>query len=599
MTSRRKWLVIGSACHPRSSYDSRASAGRALARPGPFPVQPPGDRHRGRAHRRPGSAGHQAASTRRARRRRSRASGCSRGCATAARAQLTLVACPAGFGKSTLLAAWREQEARAAGRVGHARRGRRRRRWCCGRTSIEALCRACPALAARRSSRPLAVDRAAARGRAAAARQRSSPSRATSRSCSTTSTGSRAPSARESVAWFVDHVPRDGPARARHAHRPGAAARHAARPRPAARAARRRAALHAAEADEFLNGRLGLGPRRPPTSSCSSPAPRAGRRASTSRRCRSPARRTSTRWSHAFDGTSAHVVDFLAERGARRLRRRSCRRSCCARRCSSGCARRCATRCSARDGSAAALDVARAHEPVPAPARRPPALVPLPPPVRPAPARRARAARARARRRAAPPRVRVAPRVGHDRRGDPPRRRRAARSPRPATLIAETLGPLRQRRAGPSSVLDWLARFPARVLDADPRLLLVQAWVSALRGREDEMRARGRRACASSAASTRARSPTASPRSSPASRCCARRSAGATCRRCSSTARARPSCEGPDSPWRPVVTWALGWAHYCAATSTTPSAGCARRARSRRRADQWIVGVGARSPTCR
>ena len=21
--------------------------------------------------------------------------------------------------------------------------------------------------------------------------------------------------------------------------------------------------------------------------------------------------------------------------------------------------------------------------------------------------------------------------------------------------------------------------------------------------------------------------------------------------------------EGPDSPWRPVITWALGWAHYC------------------------------------
>ena len=42
-------------------------------------------------------------------------------------------------------------------------------------------------------------------------------------------------------------------------------------------------------------------------------------------------------------------------------------------------------------------------------------------------------------------------------------------------------------------MLDWLRRFPAAVVDADPRLLLVKAWVSALRGREDDD-ARRRRA---------------------------------------------------------------------------------------------------------
>ena len=41
-----------------------------------------------------------------------------------------------------------------------------------------------------------------------------------------------------------------------------------------------------------------------------------------------------------------------------------------------------------------------------------------------------------------------------------------------------------------SSVLDWLARFPGEVVDADGELLLVQAWASALRGREHDMRRR-------------------------------------------------------------------------------------------------------------
>ena len=40
-----------------------------------------------------------------------------------------------------------------------------------------------------------------------------------------------------------------------------------------------------------------------------------------------------------------------------------------------------------------------------------------------------------------------------------------------------------------TSVLEWLAHFPPAVLHADARLLLVQAWASALRGREGDMRA--------------------------------------------------------------------------------------------------------------
>ena len=40
-----------------------------------------------------------------------------------------------------------------------------------------------------------------------------------------------------------------------------------------------------------------------------------------------------------------------------------------------------------------------------------------------------------------------------------------------------------------SSVLDWLLRFPEATLDGDARLLLVLAWISALRGSEADMRA--------------------------------------------------------------------------------------------------------------
>ena len=128
-------------------------------------------------------------------------------------------------------------------------------------------------------------------------------------------------------------------------------------------------------------------------------------------------------------------------------------------------------------------------------------------------------------------------------------------------LIAETW--VHYANAGrTASVLDWLGRMPDAVVDADPRLLLVEAWVSALRGREDAMRAAPPRR-ARSAASTPARCPTASPRSSRASPCSARRSAGATCRRSSPTATRSAALEGPDSPWRPVITWALGWAHLC------------------------------------
>ena len=61
-----------------------------------------------------------------------------------------------------------------------------------------------------------------------------------------------------------------------------------------------------------------------------------------------------------------------------------------------------------------------------------------------------------------------------------------------------------------------------------------------------------------------------------------RRSAGATSARSSPTASARAALEGPDSPWRPVITWALGWAHLCNGDLE--------------RADAWLRGVGPDRP---
>ena len=96
-----------------------------------------------------------------------------------------------------------------------------------------------------------------------------------------------------------------------------------------------------------------------------------------------------------------------------------------------------------------------------------------------------------------------------------------------------------------SSVLEWLHAVPRGVLDADPRLLLVQAWVAALRGSEDgHARARWRAARARRAgrraAPGRLRLAGVERR-----RCCARRSPGATWRRCLEDGARSARARGP------------------------------------------------------
>ena len=97
------------------------------------------------------------------------------------------------------------------------------------------------------------------------------------------------------------------------------------------------------------------------------------------------------------------------------------------------------------------------------------------------------------------------------------------------------------------SVNEWLAHVPD---DGDQRLLLARAWVSALRGREADMRA----------AATQARAlgdlddgplPDGFVSVESSLRCSRRRSAGATCTRSSPTASARRSSSRPTRPGGP------------------------------------------------
>jgi LuxR family maltose regulon positive regulatory protein len=143
-----------------------------------------------------------------------------------------------------------------------------------------------------------------------------------------------------------------------------------------------------------------------------------------------------------------------------------------------------------------------------------------------------------------------------------------------------------------TSVLDWLTRFPEEVLAADARLLLVRAWVVALRGREDEMRSAVARVrvlgglddgplpdgMASLESSLSVLSATF-----------AWGDVGAVLEHGTRSA----ALEGPDSPWYPVLTWALGWAHYCNDELDLAEQRLKETVALGPRAEQWIVTVAA------
>ena len=166
----------------------------------------------------------------------------------------------------------------------------------------------------------------------------------------------------------------------------------------------------------------------------------------------------------------------------------------------------------------------------------------------------------------------------------------AARAfPEASRLITETW--VHYANAGRiESVNEWLAHVP----DAgDQRLLLAKAWVSALRGSELDMR--------SAAATARALGGLddgplpdgfASVESS-LGRARGDVRLGRRHARSSPTARASEQLEPPDSPWRPVITWALGWAHYCNGDLDAAERWLTETTRIAPAAEQWIVGVAA------
>ena len=158
-------------------------------------------------------------------------------------------------------------------------------------------------------------------------------------------------------------------------------------------------------------------------------------------------------------------------------------------------------------------------------------------------------------------------------------------------LIAETW--IHYVNAGrTSSVLDWLLHFPEAVLGGDARLLLVKAWISALRGDEDEMRgalARLRRL------GELEDGPLPDGFASLESSVCVLSGAfawGDVAASLEAGARSA-ELEGPDSPWRPVVTWSLGWGHYCNGELDLAERWLRETAALAPASDQWIVGTGA------
>ncbi len=142
------------------------------------------------------------------------------------------------------------------------------------------------------------------------------------------------------------------------------------------------------------------------------------------------------------------------------------------------------------------------------------------------------------------------------------------------------------------SVLEWLADFPEDVLAGDPRLLLVKAWVLALSGREDDMRA--------AVAAVRALGglddgPLPDGLSSVGSSLSVLAATFAWGDVGAVLAHGERSAvlEGPDSPWYPVVTWALGWAHYCNGDLDLAEERLRETVTLGPRAEQWIVVVAS------
>jgi LuxR family maltose regulon positive regulatory protein len=141
-------------------------------------------------------------------------------------------------------------------------------------------------------------------------------------------------------------------------------------------------------------------------------------------------------------------------------------------------------------------------------------------------------------------------------------------------------------------VLEWLRRFPDGVVDANPRLVLVKAWVAALRGREDGMRSAVARAHELGGLDDGPLPDGFTNLESSLSVLSATfgwGDAGAILEHGMRSAE----IEGPESPWRPVITWAIGWAHLCHDDLDQAEEWLRETVELAPRTDQWIVGVAA------
>jgi LuxR family maltose regulon positive regulatory protein len=130
------------------------------------------------------------------------------------------------------------------------------------------------------------------------------------------------------------------------------------------------------------------------------------------------------------------------------------------------------------------------------------------------------------------------------------------------------------------------------VLEGDRRLLLVSAWVAALRGEEAGMRAALER---HRALGGEDEGPLPDGFASLEASVSVLRAAfawGDVGRTLAEGARAA-ELEGPESPWRPVVTWALGWGHYCNGDDDEAERWLGETAELAPATEQWVVGSGA------
>ena len=143
-----------------------------------------------------------------------------------------------------------------------------------------------------------------------------------------------------------------------------------------------------------------------------------------------------------------------------------------------------------------------------------------------------------------------------------------------------------------ASVLEWLRQFPGEILDRDARLLLVQAWVAALRGREADMRRAAARVQELGGLDAGPLPDGFASLESSLSALHATFGWGDVSAILAHGARSAET-EGPDSPWRPVIAWGLGWAHYVRDELEEAERWLSEAAALAPRTDQWIVGVAA------